>query len=198
MYGDSYFKDKTVAILVRWHLYIEMAPQWLATIRHATHSSLRRRQEVIWLWDWKSDRWSQHCRFCLLVFSQSKCNNNSRNWYTSKQGWGQFHSFNSIPIPIPLFSIPFPIPIPLLTKSFNSNSNSNSRDFNSNSNSNSGDFKSWQYQFWKWPLMSSLKLIIIILTSYMYIRLLLLIPSVSYPLLNGYDYMASWWLMLYQ
>ena len=113
---------------------------------------------------------------------------------SAKQGWGQFHFFNSIPIPIPLFSIP--IPIPLLTKSFNSNSNS--RDFNANSNSNSGDFKSRQYQFWKWPLMSSLKLIIIILTRYMYIRLLLSIPSVSYPLLNGYDYMASWWLMLYQ
>ena len=56
--------------------------QWLATIRQATHSSLRRRREVIRLGDGKSDRWWQHCHFCL--FSPSKRNNNSRNWYTSK------------------------------------------------------------------------------------------------------------------
>ena len=56
--------------------------QWLATIRQATHSSLRRRREVIRLGDGKSDRWSQHCGFCL--FSPSKGNNNSLNWYTSK------------------------------------------------------------------------------------------------------------------
>ena len=29
-------------------------------------------------------------------------------------------------------------------------------------------------------------------------KIIVLIPSVSYPLLNGHDYMASWWLMLYQ
>ena len=105
---------------------------------------------------------------------------------------------------------------------FQFNSNSNSVIFNSNSNSNSTTHKKFQFQFqfqfqrfqfqfqfrrfqipaisiefWKWPLVPSLKLIIIILTRYMYIKLLLLIPSVSYPLLNGYNYMASW-LMLYQ
>ena len=37
----------------------------------------------------------------------------------------------------------------------------------------------------------------LILTRYMYIKLLLLLPSVSYPLLNGYNYMASW-LMLHR
>ena len=105
------------------------------------------------------------------------------------QGWGQFRFFNSIPIPIPLFSIPIPIPIPLLTISFNSNSNSNSRHFNSNSNSNSGELKS-NLNSWNDLLMSSSKFIMIIITRYMYTKLLLLIPSVSYPLLNGYNYMA--------
>ena len=38
--------------------------------------------------------------------------------------------------------------------------------------------------------MSSSKYIMIIITRYMYTKLLLLIPSVSYPLLNGYNYMA--------
>ena len=103
---------------------------------------------------------------------------------------------------------------------FQFNSNSNSVIFNSNSNSTTHkkfqfqfqfQFQRFQFQFqfrrfqipaisiefWKWPLVPSLKLIIIILTRYMYIKLLLLIPSVSYPLLNGYNYMASW-LMLYQ
>ena len=56
--------------------------QWLATIRLATHSSLRRRREVIRLGDGKSDRWSQRWRFRL--FSPSKRNNNSWNSYTSK------------------------------------------------------------------------------------------------------------------
>ena len=79
-----------------------------------------------------------------------------------RQGWGQFHFFNSIPIPIPLFSIP----IPLLTISFNSNSNSNSRDFNSNSNSNSGDFKSNLISR-NDLLKSSAQLIIIMIARYM-------------------------------
>ena len=109
--------------------------------------------------------------------------------YTGKQGWGQFRFFNSIPIPIPLFPIPIPIPIPLLTISFNSNSNSNSRHFNSNSNSNSGELKS-NLNSWNDLLMSSSKFIMIMITRYMYTKLLLLIPSVSYPLLNGYNYMA--------
>ena len=59
-----------------------IVPQWLPTIRQAPQSSLHRRREVIRLGDGKSDRWSQHRRFCL--FSPSKRNNNSRNWYTSK------------------------------------------------------------------------------------------------------------------
>ena len=107
------------------------------------------------------------------------------------QGWGQFHFFNSIPIPV--FSIP--IPIPLLTISFNSNSNSG--DFNSNSNSNSGISNPGNLNSRNDLLMPSLKLIIIILKRYVYIKLLLSIPSVSYPLLNGYNCMASW-LILYQ
>ena len=110
------------------------------------------------------------------------------------QGWGQFHFFNSIPIPIPVFSIP--IPIPLLTISFNSNSNSNYGDFNSNSNSNSRDFKSRQSQFQKWPV-DVFHEIDYNYTNNIHIRLLLSIPSVSYPLFNGYKYMASW-LILYQ
>ena len=103
------------------------------------------------------------------------------------QGWGQFHFSIPIPIPIPLFSIPIPIPIPLLTKSFNSNSNSNSGHFNSNSNS--GEFKS-NLNSRNDLLIFSSKLIMIKITRYMYIKSLLFIPSVSYPLLNGYNYMA--------
>ena len=95
------------------------------------------------------------------------------------QGWSQFHFFNSIPIP--LFSIP--IPIPLLPISFNSNSNSG--HFNSNSNSNSEnsnpisipEMTCWSLR-WNW------------LWLFMYIKSLLLISSVSYPLLNGYNHMV--------
>ena len=57
-------------------------PQWLATIRQATHSSLRRRREVIRLGEGKSDGWSQRCRF--RIFSPWKRYNNPRNSYTSK------------------------------------------------------------------------------------------------------------------
>ena len=85
--------------------------------------------------------------------------------------------FNSIPIPL------FSIPIPLLTISFNYNSHSG------HFNSNSGEFKS-NPNSWNDLLMSSSKLIMIMITRYMYIKLLLLVPSVSYPLLNGYKYMA--------
>ena len=124
-----------------------------------------------------------------FISNRIQQSNNTRKKKTlcRYQGWGQFHFFNSIPIPIPLFSIP--IPIPLLPISFNSNSNS--RDFYSNSNS--GDFKS-NLNRRNDLLKSSVKLIIIIITRYMwqYIKLLLLIPSVSYALLNGYNYMASW------
>ena len=102
------------------------------------------------------------------------------------QGWGQFQFFNSIPIP--LFSIP--IPIPLLPISFNSNSG------HFNSNSNSGEFKS-NLNSRNDLLMSSSTLIMIMITRYMHIRLFLLIPSVSYPLLNGYNYVA-YWLIPYQ
>ena len=106
---------------------------------------------------------------------------------------------------------------------FQFNSNSNSVIFNSNSNSNSTTHNKFQFQFqfqfrrfqfqfqfqfrrFQIPAISILEmtcwclpwnLIIIILTRYMHIKLLLLIPSVSYPLLNGYNYMASW-LILYQ
>ena len=90
-----------------------------------------------------------------------------------RQGWGQFHFFNSIPNP--LFSIP--IPILLLTISFNSNSNSG--DFNSNSNSNSGNFKS-NFNSRNDLLMSSSKLVIMITTMYMYIKLLLPIWALTF------------------
>ena len=121
---------------------------------------------------------------CLLLWgSITPYTSEEYNW----QGWGQFPFFNSIPIPIPLFSIPIPIPIPLLTISFNSNSNSNSKHFNSNSNS--GELKS-NLNSWNDLWMFSSKFIMIIITRYMYTKLLLLIPSVSYPLLNGYNYMA--------
>ena len=104
---------------------------------------------------------------------------------------------------------------------FQFNSNSNSVIFNSNSNSNSTTHNKFQFQFqfrrfqfqfqfqfrrFQIPAISILEmtcwclpwnLIKIILTRYMHIKLLLLIPSVSYPLLNGYNYMASW-LILYQ
>ena len=106
---------------------------------------------------------------------------------TPVQGWGQFRFFNSIPIP--LFSIP--IPIPLLTISFNSNSNS--RD----SNSNSGDFRSRQSQFQKWPVDVFLEIDYNYTNQVHVLKLLSLIPSISYPLLKGHDYMASW-LILYE
>ena len=70
--------------------------------------------------------------------------------------------------------------------------NSNSVIFNSNSghfNSNSGEFKS-NLNSRNDLFMSSSKFIMIIITRYMYTKLLLLIPSVSYPLLNDYNYMA--------
>ena len=81
---------------------------------------------------------------------------------------------------------------PVLAISFNCNSNSG----DSNSNSNSGDLKSRQAQFEKWPVDVFLE-IDYNYTKYMCIKLLILIPSVSYPLVNGYNYMASW-LILYQ
>ena len=75
-----------------WH--VTLMSQWLATIRQATTSSLRRRREVIRLGDWKSDWRSQCCHSRL--FSQSKHNSNSRNLYVHKQ---EYNIFFRLPLP---------------------------------------------------------------------------------------------------
>ena len=129
---------------------------------------------------------SHYLNQCSLIINEVLWPSTEGNSVTGLQGWGQFHFFNSIPIP--LFSIS--IPIPLLPISFNSNSNSNSGHFNSNSGEFKSNLNSRNDLFIH--VMSSSKLIVIIITRFMYIKSLLLIhvPSVSYPLVNGHNYMA--------
>ena len=92
------------------------------------------------------------------------------------------------------------------------NSNSNSVIFNSNSNSNSTTHDKFQFQFqfqfrrfqsqqslfWKWPVDIFLEIDYNCTNKvHAYTIIVIIISSVSYPLLNGYNYMASW-LILYQ